>query len=242
MIGGFIVGGPAKKKVIVRGIGPSIKINGTPVPGTLQDPLIELHKSDGAVLTTNDDWKDSQRTEIEASGLAPTDDRESAIAISLDPGNYTVVLSGKGGSSGIGLVETYDVEQGSAARLLNISTRGQVQTGDNVMIGGVIIGGSDYARVIFRGLGPSIAISGVPVPGTLANPTLELHDGNGAPIAFNDDWKESQRAEVEMSGLAPVDDREAAIIGSFAPGQYTAILRGKDNSTGIGLVEAYKLN
>jgi phosphatidylinositol-3-phosphatase len=242
MIGGFIVGGSVKKKVIVRGIGPSIKSNGAPVPGTLQDPVIELHKSDGTILSANDDWKTTQQSEIEASGLAPTDDRESAISISLDPGNYTVVLSGKNGASGIGLVEAYDVEQGSAARLLNISTRGQVQTGDNVMIGGVILGGSDYARVIFRGLGPSVAVNGVPVPGTLADPTLELHDGNGAPLSFNDNWKDTQRTEIEQSGLAPADDREAAIIGSYPPGQYTVILRGKGDTTGLGLVEAYKLN
>ena len=242
MIGGFIVGGSVKKKVVVRGIGPSIKINGAPVPGTLQDPVIELHKSDGTILSANDDWKTTQQSEIQASGLAPTDDRESAISISLDPGNYTVVLSGKNGASGIGLVEAYDIEQGSPARLLNISTRGQVQTGDNVMIGGVILGGSDYARVIFRGLGPSIAVSGVPVPGTLTDPTLELHDGNGAPLAFNNNWKDSQQTEIEQSGLAPTDDREAAIIGSFPPGQYTVILRGKNDTTGLGLVEAYKLN
>ncbi|HSV62728.1 MAG TPA: alkaline phosphatase family protein [Chthoniobacterales bacterium] len=242
MIGGFIVGGSVKKKVVVRGIGPSIKINGTPVPGTLQDPVIELHKSDGSILSVNDNWKDTQQAEIEATGLAPADDRESAISIALDPGNYTVVLTGKDGASGIGLVEAYDVEQGSPARLLNISTRGQVQTGDNVMIGGVILGGSDYARVIFRGLGPSIAVGGVPVPGTLADPTLELHDGNGAPLAFDDNWKDSQQAEIQQSGLAPSDDREAAIIGSYPPGQYTAILRGKNDTTGIALVEAYKLN
>jgi hypothetical protein len=242
MIGGFIIGGQVKKKVIVRGIGPSLKINGTPIPNTLQDPVIELDKSDGTVLAANDDWKTTQQSELEASGLAPTDDRESAISISLDPGNYTVVLSGKGGSSGIGVVEAYDVEQGSAAMLLNLSTRGQVQTGDNVMIGGVIIGGPDYARVIFRGLGPSISINGVPLPGRLADPTLELHDENGAPLAFDDDWKDSQRTEIEQSGLAPSDDHEAAIIGSFAPGQYTVILRGKNDTTGIGLFEAYKLN
>jgi hypothetical protein len=242
MIGGFIIGGSVQKKVVVRGIGPSITINGTPVPGTLQDPVIELHKSDGSILAANDNWKDTQQAEIQNSGLAPIDDRESAISISLDPGSYTVILSGKDGAGGIGLVEAYDIEQGSTARLLNISTRGQVQTSDNVMIAGVILGGSDYARVIFRGLGPSIAINGVPVPGTLADPTLELHDSNGAPLAFDDNWKDSQQTEIQQSGFAPSDDRESAIIGTFAPGQYTAILRGKDDTTGIGLVEAYKLN
>lgn len=242
MIGGFIVRGPSKKKVMLRGMGPSLRSNGAAIPGALQDPVIELHKSDGAVLTTNDNWKDAQRSEIQTSGLAPADDRESAIAISLDPGNYTVVLSGKNDTPGIGLVEAYDIEQGSAAKLLNISTRGRVQTGDDVMIGGIIIGGPDQARVIFRGVGPSISGNSVPASETLADPTLELHDGNGATIAFNDNWKDRQQTEIQTSGLAPADDRESAIIGNFAPGNYTAIVRGRNNTTGIGLVEAFKLN
>jgi acid phosphatase len=241
-IGGFIIAGPAKKNAIVRGLGPSLKINGAPIPGTLQDPTIELRRADGTIVAANDDWKFSQQTEIEASGLAPSDNREAAISAALDPGNYTVVLSGKQGASGIALVEIYDDDRSSAARLLNISTRGQVQTGDNVMIAGVILGGADYARVIFRGLGPSIAINGVPVRGTLANPTLELRDGNGGAIGFNDDWRDDHRAEIESSRLAPGDDREAAILGNFPPGNYTAILRGKGATTGIGLVEAFKLN
>jgi hypothetical protein len=200
--------------------------------------VIELHRNDGTVLTSNDDWRNSaEHSEIQARGFAPSDERESAIAISLDPGNYTVVLSGKNGSTGVGLVETYDIEPGSAAQLLNVSTRGRVQTGDNVMIGGVITGGADYTRVIFRGLGPSVSVLD-----KLADPTLELHDGNGATIAFNDDWRDQQQTEILRSGVAPPDDREAAIIGNFAPGQYTAILRGKSNTSGIGLVEAYKLN
>jgi uncharacterized protein (DUF2141 family) len=237
LIGGFIITGPTKKKVVVRGLGPSLKINGAPIPGTLPDPVIELHRSDGAIAAANNDWKDSQPTEIQNSGLAPADDREAAIVASLDPGNYTVVLSGRNNSTGIGLVEAYDIDRTSSARLLNLSARGRVQTGDGVLIGGVILGGADYSRVILRGLGPSI-----PVTGRLADPTLELHDGNGAVIATNDDWQQSQRTEIQMSGLAPVNDREAAIIGNFAPGQYTVILRGKNETTGIGLVEAYKLN
>ena len=140
-------------------------------------------------------------------------------------------------STGIGLVEVYDIERTSSARLLNLAARGRVQTRDDVMIAGVILGGADYSRVIFRGLGPSI-----PVTGQLADPMLELHDGNGAVIGSNDDWQQTQRSEIEMSGLAPANDREAAIIGNFAPGQYTVILRGKNETTGIGLVETYKLN
>jgi acid phosphatase len=237
LIGGFIIAGPTKKKVIVRGLGPSLKINGASIPGTLPDPVIQLYRSDGAIAAANNDWKDTQQAEIQNSGLAPADDREAAIAASLDPGNYTVVLSGRNNSTGIGLVEAYDVDRTSATRLLNLSARGRVQTRDDVMIGGVILGGADYSRVIFRGLGPSI-----PVTGRLADPILELHDGNGAVIGANDDWQQSQRAEIQTSGLAPADDREAAIIGNFAPGQYTVILRGKNETTGIGLVEAYKLN
>lgn len=237
LIGGFIVAGPAKKKILVRGVGPSLKINGMPIPGTLSDPVIELHRSDGAIAATNNDWRDTQQTEIQITGLAPSDDREAAIIASLDPGAYTVVLSGRNNVTGIGVVEAYDVEQTSPARLLNLSARGQVGTQDNVMIGGVILGGPDYSRVLFRGLGPSI-----PVAGRLPDPIIELHDRNGATIGSNDDWKQSQGAEIQASGLAPTDDREAAIIGNFEPGLYTLVLSGKANTTGIALVEAYKLN
>jgi phosphatidylinositol-3-phosphatase len=237
LIGGFIVSGQAKKKIVVRGLGPSLKINGMPIPGTLPDPVIELHRADGAISAINNDWRDTQQTEIQMTGLAPTDDREAAIIASLDPGAYTVVLSGRNSVTGIGLVEAYDVEQTSSARLLNLSARGQVGTQDNAMIGGVILGGPDYSRVLFRGLGPSI-----PVAGRLADPIIELHDRNGATIGSNDDWKQTQRAEIQASGLAPADDREAAIIGNFEPGLYTLVLRGKQNTTGVALVEAYKLN
>jgi len=237
LIGGFIVAGQAKKRILVRGLGPSLKINGMPIPGTLPDPVIELHRSDGAIAATNNDWRDTQQTEIQMTGLAPSDDRESAIVASLDPGTYTVVLSGRDNVTGIGLVEAYDVEQTSPARLLNLSARGPVGTGDNVLIGGVILGGPDYSRVVFRGLGPSL-----PVAGRLADPVIELHDRNGATIGSNDNWKQTQSAEIQASGLAPADDREAAIIGNFEPGLYTVVVRGKDNTTGIALVEAYQLN
>jgi acid phosphatase len=237
LIGGFIIGGQAKKRIIVRGLGPSLKINGVPIPGTLSDPVIELHRSDGALAATNNDWRDTQLAEIQQTTLAPADDREAAIVASLDPGAYSVVLSGRNNATGIGLVEVYDIDQMSTSRLLNLAARGRVQTQDNVMIGGVILGGTDYARVIFRGLGPSI-----PIADRLFDPVLELHDGNGATIRSNDDWKQTQYAEIQASGVAPTNDREAAIIGNFPPGLYTVILRGKNGTSGIGLVEAYKLN
>lgn|GEM_PF-1557816 len=241
MIGGFIIAGQGKKKVIIRGRAPSLRVNGTPVPGTLPDPVIELRNGAGNLIATNDDWNTPPNPEIQASGFAPADSRESALALSLDPGSYTVLLSGKG-LTGIALVEVYDLEQGTPIRLLNIATRGRVQTGDNVMIAGVIFGGADYTRAVFRGLGPSIALNGVPLPGTLQNPMLEVRDGQGALVRFNDDWRDDQRFEIEQSGFAPGDDREAAVIGNFAPGNYTAVLRGKNETSGLALVEAYKLN
>jgi hypothetical protein len=237
LIGGFIIGGQTKKRVVVRGLGPSLKINGTPIAGTLSDPVIELHRSDGALAAANNDWKDTQAIEIQQTGLQPTDDREAAIVALLDPGAYSVVLSGRNNATGIALVEAYDIDQASPARLLNLAARGRVQTQNNVMIGGVILSGTDYARVIFRGLGPSI-----PVPDRLLDPVLELHDSNGATIGSNDDWRQTQRAEIEASGLAPANDAEAAIIGNLPSGLYTVILRGKNGTSGIGLVEAYKLN
>ena len=242
LIGGFIIAGSGKRKVVLRGLGPSMRINGAPLPGTLPDPRLELRRSDGTVMGANDNWQDTQATEIHSAGLAPADDREAAISISLDPGNYTVVLSGKDDTTGIALVEAYEVDPASTARLLNMSTRGHVRTGDQVMIGGVILGGTDYTRVIFRGLGPSLSVNGVPIPGRLADPTLEVHDRNGATLAFNDDWKNNQLVEIQQSGLAPADERDAAVIGNFPPGHYTAIVRGKGNTSGLALVEAYKLN
>jgi hypothetical protein len=242
MIGGFIVGGAGKKKVLLRGIGPSLNVNGTPVTGRLQDTVIDLHKGDGSLLATNDDWKSSQQAEIEQTGAAPTDEHESAIVISLDPGNYTVVLSGKGGTSGIGLVEAYDLDKAAVPRILNLSTRGNVQTLDNVMIGGIITGGADKAHVIFRGIGPSLQSGGTPLAGRLQDPTLELHDGNGNTIASNDNWKDTQETEIRQTGIPPSDDYESAIVSDLAAGSYTAILRGKADTQGIGLVEAYKLN
>ena len=237
LIGGFTLEGGGRKNVMMRGMGPSLKINGAPIPGTLQDPVIQVRRANDVIIAANNDWRDSQPTQIQESGLAPPDDREAALILFLDAGAYTVTLSGRNNSSGIGLIEVYDLTSGSSPRLLNLSARGRVQTDDNVMIGGITLRGRDYSRVIFRGLGPS-----VPVPGRLADPVLELHDGNGTTIGSNDDWKQTQGAEIQASGLAPPNDAEAAIIGNFPPGQYTVVLRGKNGTSGIGLVEAYKLN
>ena len=239
LIGGFIVNGSGPKKVLIRGLGPSL--TGQNVSGVLQDPVLELNNSSGisSVIATNDNWKESQQTEIAATGIPPTNDSESAIVQTLAPGAYTAVLRGKGDTTGVGLVEVYDL--GGDSELANLSSRGRVETGDNVMIGGVIVGpaGIGNARIIVRAIGPTLAARGV--AGSLQDPTLELYDGNGAQLAANDNWKDTQEADITASQIPPSDDREAAIITTAAPGNYTAIVRGKNDSTGVALVEAYNL-
>jgi hypothetical protein len=238
LIGGFIITGTVSKNVIVRAIGPSL---GDGLTGFLADPTLELHDSAGMVIDFNDNWKDTQQAEIEATGLQPSDDLESAIVETLTPGLYTAIVAGKNGTTGIGLVEAYDLDQAVDSELANISTRGFIDTGDNVMIGGFIIGpdGLGDATVLVRGIGPSLTDFGV--PGALQDPTLELHDESGNTLTTNDDWKETQQTEIEATGLAPTDDRESAILSTLAPGAYTAIVRGALDTTGVGLVEAYNI-
>ncbi|MDQ3413755.1 MAG: right-handed parallel beta-helix repeat-containing protein, partial [Verrucomicrobiota bacterium] len=238
LIGGFIVTGISPKRVIVRAIGPAL--TGSGVAGALMDPTLELNSFDGSI-TTNDDWKDDQQAEIEATGLQPTQDAESAIVQTLAPGAYTAIVRGAGGTTGIGLVEAYDLDQLADSKLANISTRGFVDTADNVMIGGFIIGpeGLGDATVLVRAIGPSLENSGV--ANALQDPTLELFDGNGALLTSNDDWKDDQQGEIEATQLEPTDDRESAILSTLAPGGYTAIVRGVADTTGVGLVEVYHL-
>jgi hypothetical protein len=210
------------------------------VPGALQDPTLELHRANGSV-TSNDNWKDTQRSEIEATTIPPSDEREAAVVATLPPGSYTAILAGKGGTTGVGLVEVYDIAQPANAKLANISTRGFVDVGANVMIGGFIAGPSTgtLAKVLLRALGPSLAKAGV--AGALQDTILELHDSNGVVLATNDNWKENQQVDIKATGIPPTDDRESAIVTSLAPGNYTAIVRGKGSATGVGLVEVYNL-
>ncbi|MFZ1217942.1 MAG: choice-of-anchor Q domain-containing protein, partial [Chthoniobacterales bacterium] len=236
MIGGFIITGTQQKTVLVRGIGASL-----PLSGALVDPFIEVYGSAGEFLATNDNWRDATtRTEIENSGLAPTNDLEPALWGVINPGAYTVIVRGKNNTTGIGLFEVYDLDQTVESNLGNISTRGLVGTGDDVMIGGTIIDGSVPARVLFRAIGPSLTSFGV--SNALGDPVLELHDGNGALIASNYDWRDTQEAEIGATGLAPSDNLESAIVRDLAPGNYTAIVRGLNNTTGVALIEAYNLN
>jgi hypothetical protein len=240
MIGGFIITGTDAKRVIVRGIGPSLQISGVPFAGRLEDPVLQLFGQNNTLLATNNDWKETQQTEIEQTGLAPTSDLESAIVRTLPPGAYTAVLSGKDHSSGVGVVEAYDLAPAGGSQLANISTRSFVETGENVMIGGFIIGPSDGggARVLVRAIGASLSRSGV--PHAMQNPTLELRGANGALLASNDDWRTNE-AQVQATGAAPTEDSESALVADLPPGNYTAIVSGKDNTTGVAVVEVYGL-
>jgi uncharacterized delta-60 repeat protein len=236
MIGGFIITGTQPKTVVVRGLGPSL-----PVPGALADPVIEAHGPSGELLGTNDNWNDAlTRQQVIDSGLAPSNDLESALWGTINPGAYTVVVRGANQTTGIALFEVYDLDRAADSQLANISTRGFVETGDNVLIGGTIIVGSTRARVLFRALGPSLTNFGV--ANALEDPVLELYDGNGGVIAVNHNWRNDQEVEILATGIPPSNDLESAIVRDLAPGSYTAIVRGADNSTGVALVEAYGLN
>lgn len=235
LIGGFIITGIEPKTVIVRGIGPSLGM-----AGALTDPVIEIYSGDGVLRGTNDNWNDAAtRQEIIDSGLAPSSNLESALWGVINPGAYTVVVRDKNNAPGIGMFEVFDLDRALPEKLANISTRGHVDSGDNVMIAGVIVAGSKPVQVMLRAIGPSLGSSGV--PNALEDPVLELRDPNGGLISSNDNWQEHE-AEVNATLLAPTDPRESAMVARLYPANYTAIVRGKNGATGVALVEAYHLN
>ncbi len=237
LIGGFIITGTVPKRVIILGIGPSLAQF---FSGTLANPTLELHQGN-TLLQMNDDWKTDQQAEINATGLAPSNDLESAIVRTLDPGSYTAILRGKGDTTGIGVVQAYDLNQAADSKFGNIATRGFVDSGDNAMIGGFIIGPASggSTAVVVRAIGPSLTNFGV--NGALPDPTVELHDGNGATIAFNDNWADDASQSSIPQSLKPSDPHESALYRVLPPGSYTAIMRGTGSSTGIGLVEVYNV-
>jgi hypothetical protein len=240
LIGGFIVTGSAAKRVILRALGPSLAQFG--LTDLLANPVLELRAANGSVLMSNNNWKETQQTEIQNSGVAPTNDLESAIITTLAPGNYTAVVRGDQNTTGIGVVEVYDLDQAVDALLANISSRGLVKTGNNVMIGGFIVGGgSSSSKVVLRAIGPSLGQQGVANP--LPDPTLELRDANGALAAANDNWMEdpAQAAELTTLGVQPQNNLESALIATLPPGPSTGIVAGKDGATGVALVEVYHI-
>ncbi len=241
MIAGFIVSGSQSKTIIVRALGPTLGSYG--VANALNDPMLELHDSSGATIATNDDWQTgSQASQISSSGYAPNNSNEPALIATLPAGAYTAIVRGYNNSTGVALVEVYELDT-SSTRLSNISTRGQVGTDQNVLIGGLIINGSTSKKLIVRAVGPSLASPPFSLSGTLSNPTLELHDSSGNLLASNDDWGSgTQAAAISASSYQPSNARESAIIATLASGNYTAIVRGVNNSTGIALVDAYDLD
>jgi hypothetical protein len=206
-----------------------------PVSENLGDPTLQLHGPSGVVA--NDNWRETQQDAVKATTIPPKNDYDSAIVLSLNPGTYTAVLAGKGGTTGVALLEVYDLDRTVDSRLANISTRGRVEQGDNVLIGGTIVLGNGPTTVLFRALGPSLG--GVSDP--LLDPTLELYDGNGTNVASNNDWRDSQAEAIQATTIPPEDPREAAILYDLHQGIYTAIVRGRNNTTGVALIEAYQL-
>ena len=256
VIGGFIVQGSTASRVIIRAIGPELTQHG--VPDALHNPTLELHDGTGALIASNDNWvmtiiggiiTQNQVRDIMNSGYAPSNGLESAIIADLPPGNYTAIVHGVNDTTGVGLVEVYDLNPGTASPsiLRNISSRSVVLEGDNVMIGGFIVSGTK--RVIVRAIGPELTRYGV--RNVLTDPTLELHDGSGAVIAYNDNWQTTviggiitrdQVMDIQNSGHAPTQSSESAIIAELPPGRYTAIVQGKNIIVGVALVEVYDLD
>jgi hypothetical protein len=242
LIGGFIISGTAADVVVIRGIGPSLSSGG--ISGALADPTLALFDSSNSQVMSNDDWQEDpvQAAQLTSIGLAPHNPKESAMVSTLQPASYTAILAGKNQTTGVGLVEVYDVGQSATAELANISTRGLVLTGNDVMIGGFILGGNNDTHVVVRGIGPSLSQIGIsPV---LPDPTLELRDSNGTLLVTNNNWHDDPLSASELSflGLAPSDDLESGIYISLSPGAFTAILAGAAGGTGVGLVEIYNVH
>ena len=258
VIGGFIVQGGASNRVIIRAIGPELTQHG--VPDALHNPTLELHDARGDLIASNDNWvttiiggiiTQNQVRDIMNSGHAPSNGLESAIIADLPPGHYTAIVRGVNNTTGVGLVEVYDLNPdiASPSILRNISSRSVVLTGDDVMIGGFIVQGSGTKRVIVRAIGPELSQYGV--RNVLTDPTLELHNAAGALIASNDNWQTTviggiitrdQVMDIQSSGHAPTEPSESAIVAELPPGRYTVIVSPKNIIVGVGLVEVYDLD
>ena len=239
LIGGFIIGGELPVRVIIRGVGTSLEDGDEPLNGRLLNPALELRGDSGELIAENDDWRTSpQEAQIRGTGIPPREDKEAAIIATLQPGAYTAVLRGSGDTEGIGVVEIYDLRS-SEGVLSNLASRAFVSTGDNVLIGGLIVHGGPAKRVLVRAIGSSLAAT---LPDALVDPTIEVIDQDGATVGENDDWRKgSNTAELEATGTAPTHEKESAVVMQLRAGLYTATVRGKNNGTGTGVVEIYRL-
>jgi hypothetical protein len=240
LIAGFIMRGPSPKRLAIRAIGPSSGLT-----GVVANPTLELHDASGATIATNDNWGDAaNHQDVTDVGLNPGSANESVILTTVPSDAsgvaYTAVMRGANNTTGLGVVEVYDLDSGPGSTFLNISTRGQVGTDPNALIGGFILGGSESKQILVRAIGPSLTAFGV--PGALTDPTLELRDAQGALIDSNDDWMNSpQKTQIQNSGLQPTNDKESAVVQTLAAGQYTAVVHGANSGTGVGSVEVYQL-
>jgi len=239
LIGGLIITGTESKLVALRVLGPSL--SGSGIVGAVGNPSLTVYDSTGQVVATNDDWAtDPASAGLIAVGLAPSDPLEAATQQSLAPGAYTVIARSQDGTSGVGLVEAYDVSPTSNSKLGNLSTRGFVGLGEDALIGGFIVGDVANSPLIVRAMGPSLA--GLGTSDALDDPSLTIYDGNGTAIAANDDWEDgAHKLEVQNNGLAPVDASESALSLFLPPGEYSAIVDSANSGTGVGLVEVYAL-
>jgi len=249
LIGGLVIhrppgfNGDYHKKLLIRALGPSL--SGAGVPGCLTDSYLEVYDSTGALIAQNDNWRSHQAQEIIGSGLPPSNDLESAVVVTLRDAGYTARVRGANGETGLGIVEVFDLDpldpinQPGSGRLVNISTRGHAGTGDDLLIGGFIVNGDAGQSVVVRAVGPDLTAVGV--PDALADPTLELRDASGTLVALNNDWRDAQEQEIQQTAFAPHDNRDSAILVAFVPGHYTAIVRGKDNTSGVAIVEVFAL-
>ena len=242
MIGGLIISGAGPKKVLLRVLGPTLGQPPFNVPNAMANPTLDLFQGN-TVVASSDNWGDAANHQaISDTGLAPPHAPEAAILISLDPGSYTAIARGAQNTPGNALFEAYDLDNTDGSRFANISTRGFVQTDDNVMIAGLIVQGFGSKDVLIRALGPTLGQPPFNVPNSLSDPFLDLRDANGTRMTANDNWKSNQQAQIQDTGLAPSHDAESAIAVTLAPGGYTAIVSGVNNTTGNGLVEVYGLN
>ena len=227
--------------MVLRALGPTL--SGFGLSGVLSDPVLSVYDSSGTLLETNDNWQsDINHSVVEANGLAPANPLESAIVRTFLPGAYTVIVTGKDATPGIGLVELYDLAPLSNSNLGNTSTRGSVGTGDNVLISGFIVGDVGSATVVVRALGPTLSIA-YGMSGVLSDPTLTIYDSSGSVIASNDNWLDNLNwIDVMKNGLSPIDQRESALVLHLPAGAYTAVVRGANGATGNALVEVYHLD
>ncbi|MBS0658476.1 MAG: hypothetical protein JSR82_09570, partial [Verrucomicrobia bacterium] len=238
LIGGFVVEGTGTKRLVLRVLAPSLASQG--LQGVMSDPMLEVYDSSRRLLGSNDNWRlGASASELQSLGLAPADDREAALVLDVAPGAVTVLVRGVAGAQGVAIVEAYEVagEGVMTARIVNVSIRGKVQTGENVLIGGIAVRGNGPRRLLIRALGPSLASFMLGAP--LADPTLSIYDSTGTLVATNNDWKSAQQTEIAATGLAPSSDAEAALIATLPPGNYTAIIAGQGGTVGIALLEVY---